>query len=482
MKKKKQLKINNGIVFDDGVKKKERPKPEDYNLPETMAMLPKEVQAKVMDGCFAPVRTMLSHALENLSAEGIPVFPGYGALSGLSQNGLIRSGVEMRADEMTRKWGEFVRSGVGEGQDDKLQKLEELAKKFKIQDKFNDASKMCGYFGGCFLFVDTGEDEKELVNPLLLDNTTFKKGSLKAFRMIEPYLVSPGFYNSYKPFEADYFKPSVWYVQGTPVHISRLLYFAENELSTLIRPAYNFFGLPLAQKVLDAVSHYTSCRESAARLLEKYSLTIFKTNMADVLSGEADQELRRRVQYFVQERSNDGCATIDKETEDLVVMTTSLAGVTDLVRQAMEYVAAMFNEPVTKMWGLSPAGFNTGDSDLRNHYDNIASLQQSMFAEPMERVCKILQMNEYGEIDNTISFRFNPLSEDDEAAQAANNKVKAETDAILLETGAIAPEDVRQRLIDDENSGYNNLEPYTSPEMEIPIEPYKEEQEEVTVV
>ena len=163
-------------------------------------------------------------------------------------------------------------------------------------------------------------------------------------------------------------------------------------------------------------------------------------------------------------------------------MTTSLAGVTDLVRQSMEYVAAMFNEPVTKMWGLSPAGFNSGDSDLRNHYDNIAAQQEKMFGAPMERLCKILQINEFGEIDDSISFKFAPLSEDDEAALAAKNKTKAETDAILLETGAIAPEDVRQRLIDDENSGYNNLEPYESPAMEIPIEPYKEEQEEVTVV
>ena len=300
--------------------------------------------------------------------------------------------------------------------------------------------------------------------------------------MVEPYLVSPGYYNSVDPMKSDYFKPDLWYIQGKPVHISRLLMFKENELSTLLKPAYNFFGLSLAQKVLDAVSHYTACREAAARLLQKYSLTIFKTNMSDILSGGFDNTLRQRVQYFVQNRDNDGCATIDKETEDIVVMTTSLAGVTDLVRQSMEYVAAMFNEPVTKMWGLSPAGFNSGDSDLRNHYDNISAQQEKMFGAPMERLCKILQINEFGEIDDSISFKFAPLSEDDEAALAAKNKTKAETDAILLETGAIAPEDVRQRLIDDEGSGYNSLEPYTNPAMEIPLEPYKEEQEEVTVV
>lgn len=475
--KKRKMKISSGVVQDS---KKKLPTVEDYNLPQSLGNLPKEMRSTVMDRCFAPVRSMISHALNGLGAEGLPTFAGYGVLSGLSQNGLIRAGVCMRADEMTRKWGEFVRNGDVDEQDDKIQQLEAAAAKFKLKEKFHDTAEMCGFFGGCFLFVDVGEADENLATPLVLDPATFKIGSLKALRMVEPYLVSPGYYNSVDPMKSDYFKPDLWYVQGKPVHISRLLMFKENELSTLLKPAYNFFGLSLAQKVLDAVSHFTACREAAARLLQKYSLTIFKTNMSDILSGGFDNTLRQRVQYFVQNRDNDGCATIDKETEDIVVMTTSLAGVTDLVRQSMEYVAAMFNEPVTKMWGLSPAGFNTGDNDLRNHYDNIAAQQEKMFGAPMERLCKILQINEFGEIDDSISFKFAPLSEDDEAAQVANNKVKAETDAILLDAGAIAPEDVRQRLIDDEGSGYNNLEPYTNPAMEIPLEPFK--QEEVTVV
>lgn len=149
------------------------------------------------------------------------------------------------------------------------------------------------FFGGCFLFVDVGEADENLATPLVLDPATFKIGSLKALRMVEPYLVSPGYYNSVDPMKSDYFKPDLWYIQGKPVHISRLLKFSENELSSLLKPAYNFFGLSLAQKVLDAVSHYTACREAAARLLQKYSLTIFKTNMSDILSGGFDNTLRQ---------------------------------------------------------------------------------------------------------------------------------------------------------------------------------------------
>ncbi len=457
---------------------------DDYRLPsDTLGNPPKRVK-KALDNSFDAVRSVLSHSLENLADEGMPAFIGYGALAGLAQNGLIRAGVSMRADEMTRKWGEFVTSG-NDGNDensDILKRLKQDSTAFKIKALFNKVSNYCGYFGGCLVFVDTGEDAKELVNPLRLTAQTFKPGSLRGFKLIEPYLVTPGVYNSYNPLANDYYKPSVWYIQGVPVHESRLLYFTENELPSLLKPAYNFFGLPLAQKVLDAVAHYTSSRESAARLLKKYSITVLKTDMSAALSGDFDTNLMRRVDYFTQMRDNDGTAIIDKEMEDLVVMTTSLAGVVDIVRQAMEYVAAMFNEPVTKMWGLSPNGFNTGDADLKNHYDNIASLQEKMFQTQMDRIVRILQMNAFGEINDNIEFKFIPLNEEDTALKVANNKVKAETDALLLANNVVSPEEVRQKLIDDNESGYNGLTPNDIPDIDPNelggLEPFKEEIEE----
>ena len=440
---------------------------EKYNLPQTLGNVPKSVQ-EINDSAFNAIKPQLETFVADgwkhtMKAMGIlhcadASFMGYGALANLSQNGLIRAGVEMRGDEMTRKWGELSRKGnddTDEERQEKLDKLTQEMEKWKVRELFRSASCLCGYMGGCLLFIDTGEDN--LANPLILDSMTFAPDTFKGFRLIEPYLVTPGGYNSTNPMREDYFKPSLWYVQGIPVHSSRLIYFAENKLTSLLKPAYNFFGLPLAQKVIDAVAHYTENREAAGRLLQKYAVTILKTNMEEVLSGGFDQALKNRIQYFVQNRSNDGCAAIDKDMEDLVIQTTSLAGVTDIVRQSMEYVAAMFCEPVTKMWGLSPNGFSSGDVELQNHYDNIKAQQEKMFGEPIRRVIRVLQQNLYGEIDDSIIFNFLPLSEDDERKIAETNKIQADTDAVLITNGVISEEEARERLIADENSGYNTL-------------------------
>ena len=51
----------------------------------------------------------------------------------------------------------------------------------------------------------------------------------------------------------------------------------------LLKPAYNFLGIPQAQILWDYVLHFQECRAAEARLLTKFSMTVFKTSMADIL-------------------------------------------------------------------------------------------------------------------------------------------------------------------------------------------------------
>ena len=106
----------------------------------------------------------------------------------------------------------------------------------------------------------------------------------------------------------------------------------------MLLPSYNFFGIPLAQTVADVVAGFIEGREAATRLLKKFSLTIFKTDMSELLSGNIANNVKLRVQYFAQHGDNDGIMTVDKEAEDIVGIATPLSGVTDIVRQQMEII------------------------------------------------------------------------------------------------------------------------------------------------
>lgn len=168
---------------------------------------------------------------------------------------------------------------------------------------------------------------------------------------------------------------------------------------------------------------------------------------------------------MVQNRDNDGVEAIDMESEDIVKLETPLSGITDIVRQAEEMVAAYFGEPAVKLWGLSPGGFNsTGEADMQNHYDHINSVQERMFREPLRRLVELAQMNIRGKADSALSFNFVPLGDDDDRAIADINNVKADAACKLYDRGIVSGEEIRQSLADDPRSPFTNIDVSNVPE------------------
>jgi len=403
---------------------------------------------------------------------GVPQFIGYPALSNLSQNGLIRAGVDSVADEMTRKWLELQTSG----EDDNAEMLTELTnelERIRARQNFNDGANKTGYFGGCLIYIDLGEtSDEELLQPLVLDAAKVSKGSLKRLVVVEPINLYPGKYNSHDPLAPDYFTPSTWRVLGKEIHASRFLYFAANVPPLLLRPAYNFFGIPMAQVVLDYVTGFTGNRESASKLLNKFSTLVWSTNMEAFLQGNSGpDQIDTRAAYAAQQMSNDGILLLDKELESIEKINTPLSGVTDIVQMSLELLSAIFRIPAVKLFGISPKGFNaTGDADMRNWYDHISSQQEKIFGAPMERLLKLVQLNLYGVVDESITFRWLPLWENDPTQAAAIRKSDADTTAIYLDRQVVSVEEARQKLAQDEESGWEGLDLSAVPEPPLDAE------------
>ena len=401
-------------------------------------------------------------------------FLGYGVLSALSQNGIIRAGVTLRADEMTRRWVEFNYNGESSDAE-AAGYIEAEMTRLKIDKLFHDAAELCGYFGGCLAYIDTGDiSGDDLKLPLGADGDTFRQGTLKGFKLIEPVYIAPGRYSCFNPLDKDYFVPQSWLINGREVHASRFLYFAEDKPNTLLLPAYNFFGIPLAQIVAENVRKFGECSAAAARLLQKFSCTVFATDMQELLYGGRYGNIRKRIQRFALDRDNDGVMAIDKEAENILEISKPLSGVTDIVKQQMEIVAAMFGEPSVKLWGITPGGLNaTGEADMKNHYDHIHALQERLFREPLEYVVKLLQLNSKGAVDDALSFEFVPLSDEDQDLKARVNKTTADTYATLIDRGVITGAEARLALANDPESGFANIdadEEVELPEMALPME------------
>lgn len=435
-----------------GIPKEERKTPSEFASDSAFA-----------GGFNAFYESLTAHAI-NLGQYPMTSFVGYGVLQQIAQNGMIRTCIQTVADDMCREWIQVT--GGDEVESDVLVKLQDLQEsKYKLRSMFNKALAIVGFMGGAFIFIDTGTEDLTLPLNVSDKSAELEKGKNIRLVVVDPVNVSPGPYNASNPLADDYLDPSSWFVLGKPVHASRLIKLVDNEPPLLLKPAYNFLGIPQAQILWDYVLHWNKARETGVSILDKLNLTVFKTNFSEVMDFGGVQALDSKMKLLQRYRNNDAIFACDS-AESVENITLTISGVVDIIRQALEFIAAINRTPAVKLLGIAPSGFNaTGQSDIRNYYDHIKS-KQEINRDAIQTLLNVIQICEFGHIDPSISFTFNELGEEDSTAKAMTAKTKVDMASVLQDRNVISAEEVREYVRRDQDIVLDFLSPELPEEVE----------------
>lgn len=397
-------------------------------------------------------------------------FPGYAYLSELSQRSEYRAPSETISTEMTRKFIKFVSRGKGKGKDDKADKLAQLEqafKKYDIRQLCRKVLELDMFFGRAQLYIKIKDqdtpDQKAL--PLVIDPKTIAKGSLLGFKIIEPIWTTPYRWNSIDPTSDDFYRPDMWYVLGQMIHHTRLITVISRPVPDLLKPSYNFGGISLTQLMEPYVLRWLKTVDGVNRIINNFSVLMLKTNMQAVLqSGQnndptAGQSLLDRARLFVGTRDNQGLMMLDKDTEEMDQIAVPLAGLHELQAQAQEHMAAPSHVPLVKLTGITPSGLNaSSEGEITVFHEFIEGEDENVLEPVLDIIIDVVQLSEFGSIDEDIDYEFVPLVEATLKEIADIRKSDAELGGSLIADGVIDPAEERTRLILDPNSGYNHLE------------------------
>lgn len=386
-------------------------------------------------------------------------FPGYTYLSELAQRSEYIAPTETMANELTRRWITF------EGGDEaKRKELSDAFEKFKIRAMCRQAVIHDGWFGRGQLFVKLkGQLDAAAQKPLIVDEdnagVTVPKDSLIGFTPVEPIWSTPVSYNSNDPAADDFYKPDVWYVMGKPIHATRLLTFISRPLPDVLKPSYNFSGLSLSQLIEPYVARWLKGVDSVSRIINQFSLIYLATNMQSTLSGGDGSDIFKRLAMFNKLRDNRGIAAIDKGSEEFGQVLVPLSGLEELVAQLQEHMAAPTHIPLVKLTGVTPSGLNaSSEEDLKVFYDWCGGEQQNILDPNVRTISQIVQCHLWGKPDPEIRHAWVPLDTPTDKEEAEIRKADAERDNTLVTLGAVSPDEVREKLAKDPDSGYYGLE------------------------
>lgn len=385
-------------------------------------------------------------------------FIGYQACSLLQQHWLINNACTIPNEDALRPGWKTTLTG-GKDNADLLQNLKNTEnKKYDIYAKALKWGRNRKIFGLALAYpvIDGVDTEK----PFNIDGV--KPGSFKGIAVIDPYWCMPEFDADTvrNPLDPDYFKPAYYVFNGRRVHRSHLLIWLNDEPSDILKPSYIYGGIPLTQQIYERVyAAEKSANEAPEILLTKRSTIAKSSNLDEALLNE--HETAKKLTWMRKLLNNFGIWLTDYDVHQL---DTTLTGLCEIIDNQYKLVAAVAKIPEHKLMKTNPSGGlgNKGEFSTKDYRLEVCSLQEYGYKPFIERIEDIILRSEFG-VKTQTDITFNELDLTDQTEKAALLTQKTQNLGTLIDKGIISPDEGRQSLIKDENSGFAWL-PEDAPE------------------
>ncbi len=351
----------------------------------------------------------------------------------LAQDPLFTKIFNMLSQSSFSKGGDLV---VPDDMDeDTVKSIEKTAIKFNLWKEVIKAVRSQYVTGGCLLYMDFGLSGAELERPLNLQKIDCRR--FRGFRHIDPINVVALDVNTVDVSADDYMQPKKWYVIGLgTVDASHFLKWEANPPELPMRPMTMYFGMPLTQLIKQDVANANMVSQGVANMVNRFRLTYMKTDESNYTTDNV-QQFVARMQFMERAQNNFNVCPL-KSTDEVLQLTTSLAGLAENVEGCYLQICAKTNIPYTELMGKSAQGMDaTGAGDRRKWYDQCRLEQDA--AKPnilkMYGICAGYASDK-GDFITFEDYTFNPLEEASEKEMAENIRSYAEVASKLIEVGA----------------------------------------------
>lgn len=392
-------------------------------------------------------------------------FIGYQECAILSTNWLIENACKIPVEEALRKSYSI---------NPELEELRKYDSKFKLKERIEETLLLGRFYGGALVYFDIRDSDPEERNILPFNPDGVAKNSYKAIKVISPEYAKPDLNarDVLNPLSDNFNKPSHWWIGTARIHATHLLHHVPSPVASHLLPEYNYFGMPLTQRMKQ--STYMADRsfnESCLLLLQK-RLLVVKTERLDNESNV--YAMGKKIE---EQRSNSN-VLFCSPSEDIFSVDTPLGDIDGIVMNLLQRVSSSCNVPATKLLGIQPKGFNsTGEHEAENYRMNLENIRINLVNPILERHYYLLQLS-LGMEPIAVNIQWESLDSQTEGEKERAQKDKMDALANLVNSGIATPDIAFKILAKDKNSpffGMDNLEDEEEEDLDLDDEDEEEE-------
>ena len=351
---------------------------------------------------------------------------------------LAEVAVDIPAEDMTRE-GIEVRTENPEV----IDAINAVFDDYGVFDSLCDAIKWARLYGGSIAVIMIDGDDVE--TPL----DYVKPGSFRGLMVFDRWELDTTESKVIADLGKDFGKPEYYRVIGRnsiadfgtkKIHHSRVIRFEGRQMPSYLRQSYQGWGASILESLWDRVKGFDLATEGATQLLSKAYLRYYKVkNLRQILTNDlANAGFQKQMDCIREFQSAEGLTVGDAE-DDFQTLTYTFTGIPEIILQIGQQISGALGIPLVRLFGQSPVGLSaTGESDIRNYYDQIKKLQKRILRTGLKKILDIVYQSVTGErAPNDLSFEFNSLWQMSPLDSSSVAKTKYDVIASAFESGII---------------------------------------------
>lgn len=196
---------------------------------------------------------------------------------------------------------------------------------------------------------------------------------------------------------------------GETIHSSRVITVAGKEPPGIIKWMLQGWGMSECESLIQPINIYKRNQNAVYDLLKEAKVDVYQFERfnATLATQKGMQQLVNRIQLMNRAKSNSNAVLLDsKDTFTQKQMTFS--GLAAIWQENRINLCATVRMPVTKLFGTSAAGFNSGEDDIENYNGMIESDIRDHMRPMLRQAIDILMIAKYGSVLD-VKFKFKSL-------------------------------------------------------------------------
>jgi phage-related protein (TIGR01555 family) len=246
---------------------------------------------------------------------------------------------------------------------------------------------------------------------------------------------------------------------GHSLHKTHVIKLNGKIAPSLIRGQFGGWGVSELERLVRPYNQFLKHQDVVFELLDESKVDVFKIQgfNSSIASRDGAMLTSRRINVAAKIKNYQNALVVDKE-DDYEQKTLSFGGLSEILTQIRIDLASECRMPMTKLFGLSASGFNSGEDDIENYNAMIESEIRSKIRQGLMVMLKLCCQKLYGFVPEHLDFSFKPLrimSEKDESqlkTEQLGRVLEAYRSGIMsvdaavaqLNTGKVFPVDLKE--------------------------------------